>query len=71
MSVVNKLSALQSCIKEIAGKEAVLAFSGGVDSTLLLKVSYDLLKSRLIAITVKTPFCSKHELEYASALLRK
>lgn len=43
----------------------LVAFSGGVDSTLLLKVAVDELKQQAAAVTVDAPFHSRGELEEA------
>lgn len=38
-----------------------IAFSGGVDSNFLLKAAQDILKNKVLAITVKSPFFSNRE----------
>ncbi|MCC8081800.1 MAG: ATP-dependent sacrificial sulfur transferase LarE [Lachnospiraceae bacterium] len=55
---------------------AVVAFSGGVDSTFLLRVAHDVLKDRVLAVTAKScsfperemseavDFCAKHEIAH-------
>jgi uncharacterized protein len=45
-----------------------VAFSGGVDSTLLLKAAHDALGPNLLAITICAPMHHRHELE-ESALI--
>lgn len=52
------------------GKVAV-AFSGGVDSTYLLKVSHDLLGDDAIAVTLDSAFFPRSEMEEACAFTRK
>lgn len=42
-----------------------VAFSGGVDSTLLLKVAHDTLGNRCIAVTIDAPYHFRQELEDA------
>lgn len=45
-----------------------VAFSGGVDSGLLLKVAHDLLRNRCLALTVDAPYHIRQELTAASRL---
>ena len=47
---------------------AAVAFSGGVDSTLLLKVACDVLGDKVIAVTASSPVSPGWELEQASLL---
>lgn len=46
-----KLCILQNKIKNL--KKVCIAYSGGVDSTLLLKVAYEVLEANVLAITAK------------------
>ncbi|MCU0640139.1 MAG: ATP-dependent sacrificial sulfur transferase LarE [Candidatus Krumholzibacteria bacterium] len=47
--------------------EAIVAFSGGVDSTFLAGVAAEVLGDGLVAVTVTAPFISKREVEEAKA----
>lgn len=51
-------------------KRVAIAFSGGVDSTLLSKVSYNLLKKEAIAITIVGDMHSKAEIQEGRELAR-
>ncbi len=61
-----KYERLQSIVREIGS--ALIAFSGGVDSTLLLKVAHDALGDRAIAATADSETYPREELEQARAL---
>lgn len=62
----NKINNLKEYIKDL-GKVAV-AFSGGVDSTFLVKVCKDVLKENAVAITIASPYIPKWEIEEAKEL---
>ncbi|WP_309742524.1 ATP-dependent sacrificial sulfur transferase LarE [Chamaesiphon sp. OTE_20_metabat_361] len=46
---------------------ALIAYSGGIDSTLVAKVAYDVLGDRSLAVTAKSPSLLPEELEDAIA----
>ena len=48
-----------------------VAFSGGVDSSLLLKVAHDTLGERCVAVTVDAPYHFRQELADAACLARQ
>ena len=46
-------------------KRMIVAFSGGVDSSFLLKTAYDVLGENVLAISLQTPYSAKWEMEDA------
>ena len=66
---MDKLESLKDYIKEL-GKVAI-AFSGGVDSTFLLKVCGDVLGENAVPITIVSPYIPRWEIEEAKELTRK
>ncbi len=65
---VKKLNLLKEIINGY--KSVLVAFSGGVDSTLLLKVAHDVLGERVLAATAFSDIFPPGESEGASALAR-
>jgi len=68
MELQAKYEKLKTFILE-TGKAAV-AYSGGVDSTLLAKVAYDVLQENSIAITLVSPMNAKSEMDDADELAK-
>ena len=60
---MEKLKQLQTLFKEM--EQAIIAYSGGVDSTLVAKIAYDVLGDQALAITAKSPSLLPEELEDA------
>jgi len=58
-----KLAQLKTLFTEM--EQALIAYSGGVDSTLVAKIAYDVLGERAIAITAVSPSLLPEELEDA------
>lgn len=60
---MDKLAKLKQLIK--TKKSVIVAFSGGLDSTVIAKICYDVLKEKAIAITLTSETYTKEELRNA------
>jgi uncharacterized protein len=58
-----KLEQLKTIFTEM--ERALIAYSGGVDSTLVAKIAYDVLGDRALAVTAESPSLLPEELEDA------
>lgn len=67
-SLVRKYERLKNELK--AAGSVLVAFSGGVDSSLLLRVAADVLKDQVLAVTVDTPLFSRQEMRAAQKLAK-
>ena len=63
MTLENKYKLLEEILKSL--NYVVIAFSGGVDSTFLLKVAKDVLKDNVIAVTAKSATFPEREIKKA------
>jgi uncharacterized protein len=59
MNVQQKLARLQAYLQSL--KSVAVAFSGGVDSTLLLKVAHDVLGNQAVAVTARAAVFPQRE----------
>lgn len=66
--VETKLKKLRKVLKAYPG--AVVAFSGGVDSSLLLTVAQEVLKEKVIAVTAVSPIHPGEEIQAAKKFAR-
>jgi len=62
----SKLAQLESILKGLGS--ALIAYSGGVDSTLLIAVAHKVLGEMAVAATAISPTCPEKEIEAAKAL---
>ncbi|MFH1076339.1 MAG: ATP-dependent sacrificial sulfur transferase LarE [Pseudomonadota bacterium] len=69
LMIAQKIKRLKSFFYE--NKPALIAFSGGVDSSLLAKIAYDTVGEQAIAITASGPTFAKLETENARSIARE
>jgi uncharacterized protein len=63
MMLTEKFELLKALFREM--EQALIAYSGGVDSTLVAKIAYDVLGDRALAVTAVSPSLLPEELEDA------
>jgi uncharacterized protein len=67
ITLVNKQKQLREILEEM--ESVAVAYSGGIDSTLLLKLAYDSLgEERVVALTAVSPSVPERELEEAQTI---
>jgi uncharacterized protein len=69
LDVEEKLSKLKAIVSEL--ESVVVAFSGGVDSTLVTKVCYDVLRDNSMAVTARSETYPDFEFKEAQKLARE
>jgi uncharacterized protein len=67
--IIVKYDKLKEILKQM--ESVVVAFSGGVDSTFLLKVSHDVLKDRAVGITIRSEVMGEQEVKRAVKFAQK
>lgn len=63
MMLAQKLEQLQALFAQM--ERALIAYSGGIDSTLVAKIAYDMLGDRALAVTAESPSLLPDDLEEA------
>jgi uncharacterized protein len=66
-----KLDRLRSFIRETGKDGVVIAFSGGVDSSTLAAVTYEVVGGKAVAVTAKSPTYTPEELEDARKIAKE
>lgn len=64
-----KYEKLRKEIKKLGN--AIVAFSGGIDSTLILKVAHDVFGNKAIAVTADSPSLPRRELEESKRIAKE
>jgi uncharacterized protein len=63
-----KLEKLKKILKDM--RSCLIAYSGGVDSTFLLRVAHDVLRNRVLAVTADSPTYPAEELAFSKMMAK-
>lgn len=69
VTLVSKQKRLRQMLEDM--ESVVVAYSGGVDSALLLKLAHDCLNDRVVALTAVSASLPAHELEEAQSIAQQ
>ena len=67
--LLQKYEQLKNSIKKL--DNAIVAFSGGIDSALVLKVAHDVLGKKAIAVTADSPSLPRRELKETKTIAQQ
>jgi uncharacterized protein len=68
-SLNNKYIKLQKCLNKLGS--GIIAFSGGLDSTVLTRIAYDCLGKKAIAVTANSPTYTHSDLKEARKIAKR
>ncbi len=68
MNITKKLTQVKRILKKYPG--VIVAFSGGVDSTVLLKIAKEVLNEHVVAVTAVSPLHPKSEIRQAKKIAK-
>ncbi|HEX9261689.1 MAG TPA: asparagine synthase-related protein, partial [Candidatus Bathyarchaeia archaeon] len=70
-TVKEKIEKVKKIIEEKGKNGAIIAFSGGVDSSTLAAISHTVLGAKAVAVTATSPTYTPEELEEAKSIAKE